>query len=381
MNQRFLFKTIISIFLGLAFILNCKKESTEIGKPNTDDAGKKEVSALVIFSIGDIKSGETPVKTGFILKKGETIKTGKKSVCDIQIKGVPSEVVIRMKEESSITLDEKWTGGAITVKPTINVGTALFKVEKLNKESGVEVSTPTITAGVRGTSFEITVTGKEVRTTVYDGSVAVKTRVPELEALPDSIVEKSTTLASFKREINEKEVIVDSGKTINITTTEAEKFLKDSGLKEAIEKASAANDNNIENIAKLAAEIDSLHTTLAKAESGKSPINSKKVIEIKKAELADKLKEFDELVAIEKTKLESETNHELSIQERTNINREKLLNRIEIEVGKKREKLILKDGSSVEGVIYQDKTTNDYIILSPEGKKHVKVSDAEGIGF
>lgn len=380
MNRRYLFKLLVSLFLGLALFVNCKKENTDTGKANTEPA-RKEVSALVVFSVGDIKSGDTQVKPGFILKKGETIKTSKKSVCDIQIKGVSSEVVIRIKEDSSLTLDDKWTGDTVTVKPSINMGTALFKVEKLNKDSAVEISTPTITAGVRGTSFEVTVTDKDVKTTVYEGSVAVKTRVPELEALPDSIVDKSTTLASFKREINEKEVIVDSGKTMSVSTTEAEKFLKDSGLKEAIEKASAANDSNIENIAKLAAEIDSIHSTLAKAESGKSPVNSKKVIEIKKKELTDKLREFDELIAIEKSKLENEANHELSIQERTNLNREKLLNRIEIEVGKKREKLVLKDGSSVEGVIYQDKTTNDYIILSPEGKKHVKVSDAEGIGF
>jgi hypothetical protein len=88
------------------------------------------------------------------------------------------------------------------------------------------------------------------------------------------------------------------------------------------------------------------------------------------------LKEFSELIAIEKQKLESETASS-AVKERNGKQEEVLIKRIEQITGKSFETLILKSGKKVKGVIFLE--NNQYYVLTPEGQETYKEEEAEGI--
>ncbi|AOP33949.1 iron dicitrate transport regulator FecR [Leptospira tipperaryensis] len=109
----------------------------------------------------------------FILPE-DKIETGKASYADVQLM---DGVIIRVKENTILTLNKIFVdtkNSEIYADLSLNKGKIFSKVgTKLNKSSGFKVSTPTVTAAVRGTDFQVEVEGNKSETLVSEGSVEV----------------------------------------------------------------------------------------------------------------------------------------------------------------------------------------------------------------
>lgn len=115
-------------------------------------------------------------KTGlseFILPE-DKIETTKDSYADIQLM---DGVVIRIKENTILTLNKIYVdskNSEIYSDISLNKGKIFSKVgTKLSKSSGFKITTPTSTAAVRGTDFQVEVDGAQTETLVSEGSVEV----------------------------------------------------------------------------------------------------------------------------------------------------------------------------------------------------------------
>ena len=243
--------------------------------------------------------------------------------------------------------------------------------------------TPTTLAGVRGTKFEVNV-GKDGSTAVnvYEGRVAARPRLAELEELPDAIVQKTESLNNVVASLESSEQIVESGQTLSVKKSETDKILKDSGIAEVIAKVRpdvrlGMSDDEIQ---KAIAIIEKSVEESEKKEQLKKKSEIKmqeKVQKIKEKEFEKKLKEYEELIAVEKQKLEDSKKVNDVIKERNAKEKAVLMKRIEQVVGKSSETLLLKDGTKVEGVIFQD--GGNYIVLTPHGKEVYPESQVDGI--
>jgi NAD(P)-dependent dehydrogenase (short-subunit alcohol dehydrogenase family) len=105
--------------------------------------------------------------------------------------------------------------------------------------------------------------------------------------------------------------------------------------------------------------------------------NAKQKIEkTANSDIQEKLKEFSELIAIEKQKLESESATSV-VKQRNSKQEDVLIKRIEQITGKSFETLILKSGKKVRGVIFLE--NNIYYVVTPEGQETYKEEEADGI--
>ncbi|TGM38560.1 FecR family protein [Leptospira biflexa] len=95
------------------------------------------------------------LKVNDVLKPGDRIKTGNGSKVDF----LYQETEIRIQPNTDFTLKE-WNSDKKEAKAFVQNGAAWFRVNNFKKGS-FEVSTPTTTAGVRGTAFGVFFEEKE----------------------------------------------------------------------------------------------------------------------------------------------------------------------------------------------------------------------------
>ncbi len=161
------FIIIILAFTALQ-LTNCSSEEKSI----TGNDG------LVNFVTGDVKAISdnvtSTVNTGDKIIGGMTIKTGVKSIVEIQFQGS----VIRINEKSSTVMTELTKNLKDNSENTgiyVENGQALFKVtRKLTSNEKFNVNTPTSVAGVRGTEFIVTSDNDKSTISCVEGKVAVR---------------------------------------------------------------------------------------------------------------------------------------------------------------------------------------------------------------
>jgi hypothetical protein len=157
-------------------------------------------------------------KTNDVLKPGDTLKTGNGSKVDLIFK----ETEFRIQPNTTFALKE-WDTKKQVSKIYIETGAAWFKVKDFKKGT-FEVSSPTSTAGVRGTAFGVYFMPKEKKayTCVCEGKVDVNgtifnqgTGAGVTEGVSD--IEKNEYKALFKKE----------GKEVAMATVDFQKKMKD----------------------------------------------------------------------------------------------------------------------------------------------------------
>jgi len=360
-------KKLYSLYLFLALIISCKDKNEP--KP-TEASAKADSFGLVLFVIGDVTNAGAKVKLGDTIKQKDLLKVGKKSVCDLQIKG--TEITMRIKEQSEFSFDSKTAGNKEDISAELQSGSAIFNVQKMKAENGFTVKTPAHVVGVRGTKFEMTVTsdGKS-KTNVYEGKVAAKIRIKELENISEEDLKKSKNMTALLESVSNTEVVLEKGQSIVGDVKQAEKILKDTGLSEAVKNLDAAK------IAEIDTKIDPAKTLEKTAKIAKE---SKPVVaSIPPADFEKKLKEYEEIIAVETAKLNDSNLTKTALADRAKQNEEKILKRIEEITGKSLEILVLKNGTKIKGVIYQE--GDKYIILTSSGKEEYEAKDVEGTEF
>lgn len=360
-------KKLYSVYLIIALILFCKEKNES---KQADGAPKADSSGLVLFIIGDVSVLGKKVKLGDTIKPKDLLVVGKKSLCDLQIKG--TEITMRIKEQSEFTFDSKTMGGKEDISADLQTGSAIFNVQKMKSENGFNVKTPAHVVGVRGTKFETTVSADgKTKTNVYEGKVSAKVRIKELENISEEELRKSKNMSALLDSISNTEIVLEKGQSTTGDVKQADKILKDTGLAETVKNLDSAKITEIDT------KIDPVKTLEKTAKIAKE--TKLAAAAIPPVDFEKKLKEYEEIIAVESSKLNDPNLSKTALAERAKQNEEKILKRIEEITGKTLEILVLKNGTKIKGVIYQE--GEKYIILTSSGREEYDAKDVEGTEF
>ncbi len=164
---------VLVIAAGLMFASCSKKgEVTE---------AKKILKAKVTLVMGNAyvlredNPAKVALKMGDILKPSDVIITGKKGSVNIIIANVG---VLKIKQNSNVSLKDllvQEEGANARLKVT--AGRVILGLKKLQKKSSFEVETPTAVAGVRGTTFMVSVKEEESHAFPYFVNVSKKKKL------------------------------------------------------------------------------------------------------------------------------------------------------------------------------------------------------------
>ncbi|HMW03600.1 MAG TPA: FecR domain-containing protein [Leptospiraceae bacterium] len=247
--------------------------------------------AVVIFRTGDVRTTAKSLALGDEITDTDLVMVGGKSVCDLQMIGTETLAVIRIKEYSKFKLKGVQVGFTKTNNFIVDSGSAMLNVSKLGRNEEVNASTPTLTAGVRGTKYDLNVAPNgNSKVNVVEGSVSMKVRVPELEKYSRTEIKQSKTLSAVDDALESKEIVIESGKSSQVPKSVSTKILKDTGLETVIKKDSASEvDKDVDPKA--------VEEKLEKLE--KEDLNNT-TSDIDQASMTQKLKEYEELTPIEK---------------------------------------------------------------------------------
>ena len=275
---------LILMYSVIYFAVGCKNSEPKVPE------------ALVVSVIGDVTMGDKKVKNGDILRNQDSLRTGAKSICDLQVTGMDSDVTIRVKENSEFALGATVKNEVKNVQMKIMTGKVLVNSERLNSKNNLETITPTVVMGVRGTKYEVEI-GKDSNgsVAVLDGKVASRVVIPEIENLPPEVRAKSATLRKLDSFLKEKELVLQTGNSTTVSKKQSETILKETGLGDVLKNADPS---------KLADDIDT-KLSPEKLSEKTAKISDKdlkpEVVQVSPEELEKRLKEYDEFKPVSKT--------------------------------------------------------------------------------
>jgi FecR protein len=196
-----------------------------------------DMLVVASFKNGDVfyKRGEKElaVTKGQIFEKKDKIIT-KNGIVDLQV-GVNS--IIRVGKNSSLSLIELFEDkGKLKVEMNLDSGSLLSKVtKKLDKNSDYKITTPTKTAGVRGTQFLI-----------QEGEDTEKQK----EIIEDGIYVSEGTV-EVKADNSDKPIAVNAGQELLTSQKELKIQILDSFAKEKmkiLDTLNVMNETNYKNL-------------------------------------------------------------------------------------------------------------------------------------
>lgn len=353
---------------------------------------KADAQAVVLFAIGDVKVNSRSISPGDIIHTGDLVQLKDRSTCDLQFQSPHSGLVVRLANKTEFLFSARAIQEVNRLNLELNSGNALIDVQKLEKNQEVQMVAPAAVAAVRGTRFEVDVNEEGSATTrVFEGKVAVRTRIPEAEDLPPEVIESSEVLTQTIQSLEKKEVVLEEGKQTTISAEQSRELLAgEPELKEVLASEEIASIRNVqvdrEKGKQAGHRIDELLENKNKSAQDiksnleKSPLPAPEKVEpISEPEMKKKLEQYEELISIDQNRLKNEKEIRKAVQERNQEQRANLQKRIEKIFDKKSETLILRGGRKIHGVIYQQ--GSDYVVLTVEGKKHINGKDVEGFAF
>lgn len=369
----------LSIFI-LIVSFSCK-EAPRVRKP-------AKVTALVLFKVGSVQAAGREITTGEIIQDHELIAVGAQSILDLQVRETEASITMRLRENTEVTLAGFVDpDGQLNVSPEQSKGTLLTQVQKLGAKERMLVRMPSALASVRGTKFETSIDpGNMARVTVLDGKVAARTRISELE--DSSATSQIPELSQLVGALEKSETIIENGKSATLDPKAKDQWIEDSGLGpllnspefKALAGKEAASPEQIESArAASAKHFQSPESqTKLKSSLGRPPAPPT-VESLPKEEWDRKLKEYEELVSVEQAKAKDQAAAGPVVKARNDAIQAQLLSRIEQIMGKASETLLLKNGTRIRGVIYQNGA--DYLVLTAEGSKTFSDAEVSGIEF
>ncbi len=210
--------------------------------------------------IGDVtfeRSGTVSVlEAGALLGGGDMVRTGPRSFADLRFR---DEVIIRIKQNSLFRIDRlaRDRNGSLRAGLDLSAGTALLSFKKLQRGDSAEVRTPTSVAGVRGTSFGVSVSeNRDVRFEVLEGTISVRGRVVIDGAGPTDETARGV-LEGVERRLAERAVAVEANEVCEVKERDARALAKK--IEEILlvlpEKGRRAEERRLDDaITKIAAE-------------------------------------------------------------------------------------------------------------------------------
>ena len=155
------------IFLTLVIALAaCNKQETQV----KDAAG---AVARITFIKGEVSAlrgtEKVALDVGTVLQQGDKVLTGSEAQVELFLKG---QGIVRLSENSELALSVLSEGNKTQLG--LNSGTGAFFLKKMDRSGDFKVQAPTAVAGVRGTTFLMSVPeAGTTRIALYDGAIAV----------------------------------------------------------------------------------------------------------------------------------------------------------------------------------------------------------------
>lgn len=146
------FLLIFANLIILSYQISCLTNVAVISKAKGDVKIQKQSSS-------DWMNG----KSGMIINSGATIRTGNKGFA--LIKYIDDKSLIKMRPKSELIIEGTKEKESILKKISVNIGAALFEIEKRQKRFTVE--TPTAVASVKGTKFLVQVSLENNSTVIF----------------------------------------------------------------------------------------------------------------------------------------------------------------------------------------------------------------------
>ncbi len=190
-------------------------------------APQGEVKAVCRFVYGDAhleRSGtRTLLESGRELESGDVVATGARGLAEIH---VGTDTIVRVREGSRLAIAEiQRRDGRLAFSADLPSGTALFNFKRFSKGDSASVRTPTSVAGVRGTTFGVSVgRNSDVRYEVLEGKIRVKSRVDTVASTPAG--------REVEKRLEEAAVVVESGGICTVDAAAAARLERE--LKSAV---------------------------------------------------------------------------------------------------------------------------------------------------
>ncbi|MCX7999937.1 MAG: FecR domain-containing protein [Leptospiraceae bacterium] len=279
-------------YILLIFLLACSPKE-EVFHPK----------ALVITAIGEVTSNGKKVQLAQEITDSDVISVGKNSLCDLQLLDSDTLIVVRIKPNSKFQLTGKKIGSKRENFFSIFFGNAIFNATKVSEKDGIQTLTPTLTAGVRGTKYEVNVSSNgSTKILVLEGQIQAKLRIPELEDSAKSDSKKNKALKLVSKTIEKKELDIKQGELTEIDSQVKNKILSEMGLSSKSEKNTESK-----------IDLDKLEERLLEVENYDMKATTQQV---DPKLLTQKLKEYEEIVPFEKEKINNKEKRLTLIQAR-----------------------------------------------------------------
>lgn len=362
---------------------------------------KARILGLVTVVSGKMTVNGTGAKSGDSIQENALIKVEDASRCELTVKVGDSSVQIKIigPSELRLTADDLKKEGRVEM----STGKGLFEVEHL-QTGRFSVASPVAIASVRGTKFTVTAgSNGNTKILVHEGIVGVRVRSEALEALPETLKQKSKVISGMLQALDVSESPIAAGSAIAVTREQADGIVERvPGLKAVLQspatrdyisaekkgsgdpassilaidaivatpEADAAFRKSIEEIRKSATtlqpqkvEEDEKRRDLKEFDTGKDTTSSTEAPPTTpppaSTSLAQKEQEYNQLIA--------RKGPAVSLIDISQV------------MGKQGESVKLKSGEVVQGVLYQEGT--HYIIFTPSGKRVIQESELAEVKF
>ncbi len=166
---------LLLMIVSVVCFFGCSKQDTV---KVSENILKAKVTLVVgkAFILRDDNPTKIKMRIGDRILPNDVIITGKKSAVNVVI---ANRGIFKIKEDSNVSLKNliKIDAENNVARIKITAGRIVLGLQKLKKNSTFEVETPTAVAGVRGTSFMVTVEKKETSAFPYFVKVKKKEEI------------------------------------------------------------------------------------------------------------------------------------------------------------------------------------------------------------
>ncbi|MBL8020806.1 MAG: FecR domain-containing protein [Leptospirales bacterium] len=151
-----------SIFVLLVLAVACSKPGIK---------NQEYPAARVMFVTGQaqIVGADKNLAVGDYIKEGDRLKTGPAATLEIFVRG---QGIFRMAEQSELLVAQAQEN--VKTRIDLKTGSTAVFLKKLERQGEFVVSTPTALAGVRGTTFLVSIEEKATRVALYDGAIRLE---------------------------------------------------------------------------------------------------------------------------------------------------------------------------------------------------------------
>ncbi len=192
-----------------------------------DEIVPPETVAAAVYGEVRLERGGvvSALEPGSLLDAGDTVQTGPRSFVELRYR---DEISIRIKQNARFRIDElaRSGNGRLRAGLDLSAGTALLSFKKLQRGDAAEVRTPTSVAGVRGTSFGVSVAAnRDVRYEVLDGRISVRGRLVSDAAGPQDEARRAL-LEGVEQRLAERAVAVEANEVCEVKERDARVLAK-----------------------------------------------------------------------------------------------------------------------------------------------------------